>query len=313
MSQSAPAIPHVAIATPTPIVSVRPVTLPAPGRGDDLQVRVSAPATGRDLPVIVFSHGFGSSMDGYAPLADFWAARGFVVMQPTHLDSRTLGIAADDPRTPRIWRFRIEDLTRVLDELDLLEAAVPGLAGRMDRGRILAAGHSWGATSASALLGARVLDGKGEPGEDMSDPRITAGVLLALAGRGGGDLTPFAAEQFSFMNPDFGEMTPPALIVAGDHDQSALSVRGPDWWTDAYHLSPPGKSLLTLFGAEHSLGGITGYSVTETTDENPDRVALLQRLTVAWLRSARDAEDSSWTQARTALENSAEPLGEIAS
>jgi hypothetical protein len=108
-------------------------------------------------------------------------------------------------------------------------------------------------------------------------------------------------------------MTPPALIVAGDHDQSALSVRGPDWWTDAYHLSPPGKSLLTLFGAEHSLGGITGYSVTETTDEKPERVALLQRLTVAWLRSALHPADPSWTQARSALQSSGEPLGEIVS
>jgi pimeloyl-ACP methyl ester carboxylesterase len=313
MSQPAPAAPDVAISTVSPVVSLKPVVLPAPGRGDDLQVRVSAPATGRDLPVIVFSHGFGSSMDGYAPLADFWASSGFVVMQPTHLDSRTLGIPAEDPRTARIWRVRIEDLTRVLDGLDLLEAGVPGLGGRMDRGRIVAAGHSWGATTASALLGARVLDAAGEPGEDMSDPRITAGLLLALAGRGGEDLTPFAAEFFSFMNPGFTEMMPPALIVAGDDDQSMLSVRGPDWWTDAYHLSPASKSLLTLFGAQHSLGGITGYSVTETTDESPERVALLQRLTVAWMRSALHAEDPSWTQARAALEHSAQPLGQIES
>jgi hypothetical protein len=92
-----------------------------------------------------------------------------------------------------------------------------------------------------------------------------------------------------------------------------LSVRGPDWWTDAYHLSPPSKSLLTLFGAQHSLGGITGYSVTETTDESPERVALLQRLTVAWMRSALHAEDPRWTQARAALEHSAQPLGQIES
>jgi len=41
----------------TPIISVRPVTLAAPNRGHDLQVRVSAPTTGHDLPVVVFSHG----------------------------------------------------------------------------------------------------------------------------------------------------------------------------------------------------------------------------------------------------------------
>ena len=122
MSNTEPAAESVAIGTPTSVISVRPVVLPAPGRGEDLQVRATAPMTGSDLPIVVFSHGFGESMDGYAPLAEFWAAHGFAVLQPTHLDSQTLGIAPDDPRTPMIWRFRIEDLTGVLDQLDLIEA-----------------------------------------------------------------------------------------------------------------------------------------------------------------------------------------------
>lgn len=296
---------------PTPVVSVKPVILSAPGRGEDLQVRVSAPTTGRDLPVIVFSHGYGWSMDGYAPLADFWAARGFVVLQPTHLDSRTLSLPAEDPRTPLIWRFRVEDLKRVLDRLDLLEASVPGLSGRLDPSRIAVAGHSWGAQTASMLLGARVLDSEGVPGEDMSDPRVTAGVLLALTGRGGDDLSPFAAEHFPFMNPSYADMTTPALVVAGDRDQSALTVRGPDWFTDPYFLSPEGNSLLTLFGAEHSLGGIPGYSVAETTDESPERVALIQQFTWAFLRSAFYPEDPSWLAARSALEEAPHPLGQV--
>jgi predicted dienelactone hydrolase len=297
----------------TPVVSVRPVVLPAPGRGEDLRVRVSAPVTGDDLPVIVFSHGFGESLDGYAPLVDFWAAHGFVVVQPTHLDSRTLNVTPDDPRYPEIWRFRVEDLTRVVDGLGLIEASVPGLAGRLDRGRIAVAGHSWGAQSAGMLLGARVLDADGVPGEDMSDPRIKAGVLLAAAGTGGADLTPFAAEHFPFMNPGFAQMTPPVLVVAGDKDQSALSVRGPEWFTDAYFLSPGAKSLLTLFGAEHSLGGISGYASTETTDESPARVALIQRLTWAYLRSALYPGDPSWSAASAELAESADPLGRIES
>jgi pimeloyl-ACP methyl ester carboxylesterase len=229
--------------------------------------------TGGELPVVVFSHGFGESLDGYAPLVDFWAARGFVVVQPTHLDSRTLNVTPDDPRYPEIWRLRVEDLTRVVDRLDLVEAAIPGLVGRLDRSRIAVAGHSWGAQSASMLLGARVLDAEGVPGADLSDPRIKAGVLLAVPGTGGADLTPFAAEHFAFMNPDFERMTTPTLVVAGDKDQSALSVRGPEWFTDPYFLSPGTKSLLSLFGAEHSLGGISGYTSTETTDESPERVA----------------------------------------
>ena len=281
----------------TEVLSLRPVVLPAPGRGEDLQVRVSAPATGTDLPIVVFSHGFGASMDDYDPLAGYWAARGFVVIQPTHLDSAALGVAPDDPRHPRIWRIRIDDLRRVLDQLDLIEGAVPGLGGRLDRGRIAVAGHSWGGQTASTLLGARVLDTGGVPGEDLSDPRVTAGVLLATTGTGGADLTPFAAEHFPFMSPDFARMTTPALIVAGDKDQSALSVRGPDWFTDPYVLSPGPKSLLTLFGAEHSLGGILGPGLTSTTDESPERVALIQQLTSAYLRSALDPADTSWATA----------------
>jgi hypothetical protein len=33
---------------------------------------------------------------------------------------------------------------------------------------------------------------------------------------GGADLSPFAAENFSFMSPDFAELNTPTLIVAGD-------------------------------------------------------------------------------------------------
>jgi predicted dienelactone hydrolase len=294
-----------------PVVSVRPIALPAPGRGEDVQVRVSAPLTGDRLPVIVFSHGFGESLDGYAPLVDAWTAHGFAVVQPTHLDSRKLNVPPGDPRHPDIWRIRVEDLTRAIDRLDVLEAAVPGLAGRLDRDRIAVAGHSWGAQTASMLLGARVLDAEGAPGASRADPRVKAGVLLAVTGTGGADLTPFAAEHFPFMNPDFAELATPTLVVAGEKDQSPLSVRGPEWFTDAYFLSPGATNLLTLFEAEHSLGGISGYSVTETTDESPERVALIQRLTSAFLRSSLYPGDAAWAAASAGLAGDTAPLGRV--
>jgi predicted dienelactone hydrolase len=296
------------------LVSVKPVLLPGRDRGEDLQVRVSAPVTGDELPVIVFSHGYGSSLDGYGPLVDFWAAHGFVVIQPTHLDSRTVGLPPDDPRTPRIWRTRAEDMKRVLDELEVLEAAVPGLSGRFDRNRIAAAGHSFGGQTAGILLGLRVLDPESNKYEDLSDSRIKAGVLFATAGQGGADLTPFAAENFPWLrNPSFRDMTTPALVVVGDQDDLPLTVRGPDWTTDPYFLSPGGKSLLTLFGAEHSLGGIAGYEVAETTDENPERVALIQQVTWAYLRHALGIEDASWSTAQKMVAESPGPPGRIES
>ena len=302
-----------AVGIPAPVVSIRPVVLPAtPERGEDLLVRVSAPRTGHRLPVVVFSHGHGWSLDAYTPLVDHWAAHGFVVVQPTHLDSRTLGLGPDDARTPRIWRIRVDDLTRVLDHLDEIEAAVPGLQGRVDQSRIAVAGHSWGAQTASTLLGARVLDAGGAPGEDLSDPRVGAGVLLSLPGTGE-SLVPFAAEAFPFMRPSFAALTTPTLVVAGDHDDSPLSTRGPEWFTDGHRLGPGAEHLLTLFGGEHSLGGIAGHQVAETTDEDPARVALVQGMTTAFLRSALGVDPASFPAARAAAGRSAASIGALRS
>jgi predicted dienelactone hydrolase len=49
---------------------------------------MAAPPTGSSLPTIVFLHSFGSSLNGYDSLADFWAAHGFVVIQPPGLSGR---------------------------------------------------------------------------------------------------------------------------------------------------------------------------------------------------------------------------------
>jgi hypothetical protein len=51
--------------------------------------------------------------------------------------------------------------------------------------------------------------------------------------------------------------------------------------------------------------------VTETTDENPERVAAVQRLTWAYLRSALYPEDPAWTTACAVLQNSLPTLGRV--
>ncbi|MFH9223845.1 alpha/beta hydrolase family protein [Streptomyces lydicus] len=306
--------------SPTPVLSVSPVVLAAPDRAVDLEVRVSAPVTGSDLPVILLSHGQGysnhlSSLNGYAPLVNFWAAHGFVVIQPTHLSSRTLSLDPDTPGAPLYWRSRAEDMRRILDQLDVIEAAVPQLLGRLDRSRVAVAGHSMGGHTASLLLGARLTDPHDGTEVNLAEPRIKAGVLLAAPGRGGDAVTDFVAENYSFfLTMDFSQMSTPTLVVAGDKDDSAhLTVRGPDWHADPYALSPGPKALLTLFGAEHGLGGVSGYDVAETTDENPERVAAVQRLTWAYLRTELYPGDSAWQAAGEALASAPEPLGRVES
>ncbi|MFD8526563.1 alpha/beta hydrolase family protein [Streptosporangium canum] len=306
--------------SPTPVLSVSPVVLSTPGRAVDLEVRVSAPVTGSELPVILLSHGQGysnnlSSLNGYAPLANFWAAHGFVVIQPTHLSSTTLSLHPDTPGAPLYWRSRAEDLKCVLDRLDVIEAAVPQLLGRLDRSKVAVAGHSMGGHTASLLLGARLTDPQDGTEVNLTEPRIKAGVLLAAPGRGGDALTESVAENLPFLlTTDFSGMTTPALVVAGDKDISAhLTVRGPDWHADPYFLSPGPKSLLTLFDAEHGLGGVSGYDVAETTDESPERVSAIQRLTWAYLRTELYPGDSAWRAACDALAAGPDPLGRVES
>ncbi|MEV0259436.1 chlorophyllase [Streptomyces sp. NPDC050732] len=282
------------------IVAVKPITVPVPGRSVDLQVKVTAPLSGQNLPVIVFSHGNAWSLDGYEPLVDRWAAAGFIVVQPTHLDSRRNGIEWDDPRFASIWRVRIADLHAVLDGLGDILPQVGGVETRVDHEHIAVVGHSWGAQTAGVILGARVLDADGIPGEDFSHSAVSAGALIAATGTGD-TLTPFAAEHLPFMRPDYSTMTTPALVIAGGKDQSQLSTRGPEWFTDAYHLSPSPKSLLTIAEGEHTLGGLAGEKVAETTDEDPARVALVADAISAYLHDAFKLNDAAWT----ALDNAA--------
>ncbi|MEU2879028.1 chlorophyllase [Streptomyces sp. NPDC007070] len=231
---------------------------------------------------------------------------------PLDLEERMeIAVGTRTPRGEHVSGLDLEVLTGVLDRLGTVEAQVPGLAGRVDHDRIAVAGHSWGAQTASTLAGARVVDAGGIPGESMADPRVKAAVLMSLPGTGGADLSPMAAQYFPFMNPDFAELKTPALLLAGDQDRSPLTVRGPDWFTDGFRLGPGVTDLVTLFGAEHGLGGIQGSFDTRTTDESPERVALVQQLTLAYLRTALGLDDEAWPAAREALAASGEPLGRI--
>ncbi|WNO76831.1 chlorophyllase [Streptomyces sp. AM8-1-1] len=304
-----------------PVMSVSPVSLTVPGRPLDLEVRVSAPVTGADLPMILFSHGHGgayglSSLDGYLPLAKVWAARGFVVIQPNHLSAPRLSHqVANRPGAPLFWRSRAEDMSNILDRLDEIEQAVPQLAGRIDRDKIAVAGHSLGSFTGELLLGARVTDP--DTGEKVNafDPRITQGVLLGAIGRGGEVFNGYRSASVPVLRTtDLTTMATPALVVAGDKDDSQhWTTMGPDWHTDPYHLAPGPKTLLTVFDGEHLLGGIQGHDSMETTDESPDRVGAIAELTAAYLRTAFNPDDNAWQAAQDSLTTGPKAFGRVES
>nr|MDT0656803.1 alpha/beta fold hydrolase [Micromonospora sp. DSM 115978] len=210
-------------------------------------MRVSAPTIGRDLPLILFAHGHGqvnflNSYLGYGPIVDYLSSHGFVVIQPTFLDAMALGLRdADDPDAPLYARARAEDMSRVLDHLDMIENAVPQLAGRLNRDKVAAVGHSLGGHTVGLLLGMQ-FDDPSQDGRKVSlaDRRIRTGVMIAPPGRGGDALHDRVTELYPALNaPDFSTMRTPVLVVAGDKDLSgrltsaylrtAFDRRDPAW------------------------------------------------------------------------------------
>ncbi|KAK6348925.1 hypothetical protein TWF730_009686 [Orbilia blumenaviensis] len=288
----------------TPIISFSPVILPAPKRRVDLELRVTFPATGDALPIILLSHGQGasnylSSLEGYAPLAEFYAAHGFAVFQPTHLRSGFLGGSLPWPKGDEMWwRGGAEDMVQILDSLDTIESTVPGLKGRLDHSKISAVGHSAGCFSVYGLLGFSNTDPRDGSVYHQFDSRVKAGVALAGPGAGGENLSERGKGMLPFYGGEFSKMAAPTLVVYGDDDASPhLTVRGADWHADPYHQAPGPKDLITLTGAKHGLGGISGWDTAETLDESPELLGIVQRMTWAYLRSQLFEGDTAWEEA----------------
>ncbi|KAI2467954.1 alpha/beta-hydrolase [Annulohypoxylon bovei var. microspora] len=307
---------EIPINSATPVYTYSPIVLPFADRLRDLELKVSFPATGDALPVVILSHGQGqsnhlNSLEGYTPLAEFWAAHGFVVVQPTHLSAAYYSLKAPNG-SEFYWQDRSQDIIRVLNQLEAIEAAIPGLQGRLNKTQVAVSGHSLGAWTASMLLGAKNVSPADGTVVSKYDARIKAGVVLTGTGSAGDDLSEIGHRMVPFYGPDFTGMKTPALIVAGDEDVSPhLTSRGADWHADCYTLAPGPKDLLWVKGAKHGLGGISGWDTKETQDESVQRLGAVQRLTTAYLRSALYG-DNSWAEATSALGQHAE-LGSVES
>jgi hypothetical protein len=293
---------QIPISPTLPVISFSPVVLPAPGRPVDLQLRVTVPSTGDKLPIILLSHGQGSSnyissLDGYAPLYEFYAAHNFAVLQPTHLSSLFLNLTAPYGQE-YFYQDRVQDMVRILDNLDSIEGAVPGLKGRLDRTRVAVVGHSFGAMTAAMLLGAMNTDPRNGANLYRPEARIKTGVMMAGSGKGGTDMSEAGSRLVPFYGPNFSKMITPGLVVYGDQDVSPhLTKRGADWHGDIFRLAPGPKDLLVIKGGKHGLGGVSTWDAAETRDESPERLAVVQRMTLAYLRSQLYKGDGAWVEA----------------
>jgi hypothetical protein len=169
-----------------------------------------------------------------------------------------------------------------------------------------------GADRASLLLA-----DVGEVGEDGGQPPQ---LVLVESGEHARDRRPHGVPEptAQLLVQRRGRRHLAPAVVCGRRDHGVAGCleppdAGPAWLEDLFGLAPAPKSQLVLFGGEHGLGGIAAYDAAETTDEDPTRVAVIQRLTWAYLRSALDPDDPAWLEAVDELVAAPSPLGRVES
>ena len=193
-----------------------------------------------------------------------------MVIQPTHIELLSLGLARDDPHVKDAWKSRVLDMRHVLDPLDETERTA-ACKGRLDRAVVIAAGHSFGGHTTAALTAATMPDLK----TDLTDPRVRAAIILAPPGAAPG-----------FRNVAWPNKPKPMLNIVGLND----TIKGfNDHWhahAEYYYNGPPGQCLAAMTGMKHYLGGILGEHRTEDETPSPESLAEIQRMTLAFLNTA---------------------------
>lgn len=258
---------------PHAVEVANPVMLPYPAQDKDLRVRVSYPADEGSYPVVVFSHGAFCSKDDYSLVADHWVSHGYVVLLPTHLDSKTLG-KPDFSKMTAISFSRLKDLSYIVDSFDQIEELVPGLAGKLDTEHMAIAGHSMGAMTAATVAGMKRKQPDGSVLEGTDD-RFDVAVLLSGPGPMGD--TPDNAWE---------NLTMPIYVESGPNDQ--VNMAGPDatweWRITTFTDTPPGdKYALIMQEMTHSFGGFICGSRKPGQHLEPDALTLVNGTSTAFL------------------------------
>jgi predicted dienelactone hydrolase len=259
---------YTALAGPFETASADDLLLHDAQRNKDLRIKITFPKADGKFPVIVFSHGFGGSKDTYASLTAYWAARGYVTIQPTHDDSiaqrksngqirgalQGLSTLGQDIQDPVQWRNRTRDISFVIDSLDEIERRVPPIAGKLDRTHIGVGGHSFGALT-TELIGGLTFTPAGESKpQSLADRRVSA--LLVLSGAG--------PRQRGVEEESWAAITAPLMLMTGTRDMGVGGLK-PEQRIKPYELvHSVHKYAIVLDGGGHmTFTGILAKAGTE--------------------------------------------------
>lgn len=233
-------------------------------------LKVIFPKDSGTFPLVVISHGAGGSWDSHIYQAEHLASHGYVVICVEHIDSNNISVKYFMSKAGGKMSFRDalhhitksavavlerpRDISFAIDNAISWNKSHKELGGRINTRKIAVMGHSFGAYTTLALLGAQpVLDhleprtgiGRGLAG-DLSDPRVTFGLVMSPQGPGS---TFFSKESFRGIKK-------PLICISGSRDEQKDSegyFNPAETRREMFRLLPAGnKYLIWLTNADHT-------------------------------------------------------------
>ncbi len=285
-------------------------------RGDrPVPLKVVFPKEGGPFPLVVISHGAGGSFDSHIYQAEHLASHGYVIVCVEHIDSNNISMKffmskAGGGSTFRdalhhITKDSVAVLERPRDITFAIDTAISWnkshkeLAGKIISKKIAVMGHSFGAYTTLAILGAqpildhlepRVGSGKGLAG-DLSDPRVTFGLAMSPQGPGS---TFFSRESYK-------NIKKPLVCFSGSKDDQKNSdgqFTPAETRREMFNLLPAGhKYFIWLANADHVSFADNKHMWVIASPSRRD----VQRITKAVMTVACDHFLKGKTEARQAL------------
>lgn len=251
-------------------------------RARPVPVRLYWPEGEAPVGLVVFSHGIGGSRRGYSYLGEYFASQGVASLHLQHVGSDrslwggnplTLLGRLQEAASEGEALARVRDLSFALDQMLADERFGP----RIDRARIAAAGHSYGANTVMLAAGAGVE--RNGSRVDLRDARVRVAVLLSAP--------PFYGEK------DFAKIlrsvTVPALHITATEDV----IRIPGLFSPASDrvavfeaMGSPVKALAVFEGGSHSI--FTNRRASGGVTFNPQVKEATRELALAFLRQVFD-------------------------
>lgn len=249
------------------------------------------------LPVVIWSHGLGGSVDGAAFLSRFIASHGFVMVHVQHYGTDSSiwegkkGHPWDIIRNTHITREttlnRFADIPFVLDRLPAWMKAHPEVGDHADLSTLGMSGHSFGALTTQVMAGMLFPDAQGNL-LNLKEDRFKAGILYS----------PGSVEHLGDLDPKkvYSTIDIPLLHMTGTEDGSPLSDQGYEMRLAVYENTIKAeKHLLILKDGDHMVfTGSRGKLGQNPNREKHERIIKIDALCFWEAMLKNDSTAKAW-------------------